>query len=345
MKKISRIGILITSVLLIIAYFVPLWKINLQAPQYPEGLELKIWLNSIKGSLQTINNLNHYIGMKVIEPGSIAELKFMPVILGVFIVFGIFVAVINKKFLLYTWFVSYATLGIIGLVDFYNWEYDYGHNLNPHAAIKIEGMSYQPPLIGTKKLLNFTAGSYPDIGGIILILVGIIVFVFVVMELGNIYKKKVISDNKNISLISLFLILITAFSCNATPVEIEYGKDSCDNCKMTIMDKRFGTEIITSKGKIFRFDSVECMLDYYVHSGNNEKYKQFFVTDFSTPPKFTEALNAFYLHSEKIQSPMGENLSAFKSKEELEKIRKDNPGEVLSWNDLVKLFSKKNEKP
>ena len=72
--------------------------------------------------------------------------------------------------------------GVGALVDFYLWGYDYGHNLNPEAPIKIEGMSYQPPLIGTKQLLNFTAFSGPDIGGWIFIGIGALLFLLLVFE-------------------------------------------------------------------------------------------------------------------------------------------------------------------
>ena len=72
--------------------------------------------------------------------------------------------------------------GIGALIDFYLWGYDYGHNLNPEAPIKIEGMAYQPPLIGTKVLLNFTAFSGPYIGGWIFIGVGVILAGLIVYE-------------------------------------------------------------------------------------------------------------------------------------------------------------------
>ena len=63
----------------------------------------------------------------------------------------------------------FAAGALAGLADFYRWGYDYGHNLDPEAIIKIPGMSYQPPLIGTKQLLNFQATSWPASGGWILI--------------------------------------------------------------------------------------------------------------------------------------------------------------------------------
>ncbi len=173
MKKISRISVLIISLALISIYFLPVWEIELEAPQYPEGLGMNIWINKITGDLNTINGLNHYIGMKTIQPDSIKELTLMPYILGTLILFGIVVSILNRKKLLLLWVVFFMLLGAAGGVDFYLWEYDYGHNLNPEAAIKIPGMSYQPPLIGTKQLANFTAISIPDAGGIVLIGAGI----------------------------------------------------------------------------------------------------------------------------------------------------------------------------
>lgn len=172
--KKSRILLLIVCLTLIAVYFLPVWDISLEAPQYPEGLGFQIWLGKMSGDLNTVNGLNHYIGMKKIEPDSMSELKIMPFILGVLILSGIAVSLIGKKKLLYAWIIFFILLGVAGGVDFWKWEYEYGHDLNPTAAIKVPGMTYQPPLIGTKTLLNFTAHSYPAEGGIILIAGGII---------------------------------------------------------------------------------------------------------------------------------------------------------------------------
>jgi len=81
--------------------------------------------------------------------------------------------------------------GIAGLVDFYLWGYDYGHNLDPNAAIKVPGMSYQPPLIGTKELLNFVAFSGPDTGGWIIAVSGLLVIVTLILEFRR--KRKMAS--------------------------------------------------------------------------------------------------------------------------------------------------------
>lgn len=173
MNKKSKILLFVASTLLILTFFLPLWSIELEAPQYPEGIGLEIWINQITGQkpndLENINGLNHYIGMKRIEPDDIAELKIMPFIIGFMILFGYATAFFGKKYLVYTWIITFIILGAVGLYDFYMWEYDYGHNLNPAAAIKVPGMVYQPPLIGSKMLLNFNAISMPHISFYILV--------------------------------------------------------------------------------------------------------------------------------------------------------------------------------
>ena len=170
MNKNSKIQVALASLLLIGLYFLPMWKINLSAPQYPEGLGLYIWINKISGEnpndLNTINGLNHYIGMKTITPQDIPELKFMPYIVAFLIVSGLLVSLAGKRFLLNVWVIIFFLVLMAGLFDFYLWEYDYGHNLNPNAAIKIPGMSFQPPLIGTKQLLNMRTTSLPYWGGV-----------------------------------------------------------------------------------------------------------------------------------------------------------------------------------
>lgn len=173
MKKLAVVCKWIAMVLLAGTYFVPLWSITLEAPQYPDGLRMDIWLYKIGGSspdiLQNINILNHYIGMKKIEPEAIPELTYLPWILGAFIVFGI---VMNLKKSLWargSWLILYCIFGILAIYDFYLWEYDYGHDLDPNAPIKVEGMAYQPPLIGEKWLLNFRAISWPATGGFMMI--------------------------------------------------------------------------------------------------------------------------------------------------------------------------------
>jgi copper chaperone NosL len=181
MKKKSKILIVIASLLLLLTFLFPLWRIDLQAPQYPEGLGLNIWVNQITGlnenDVDRINGLNHYIGMKEITPDDIPELQYMPYIIVFMVLFGLTIAFTGKRKLLYVWLGLFVVLAIIGLYDFHMWGYDYGHNLNPDAPIKVPGMTYQPPLFGSKQLLNINAVSLPYIGSIV-ILISILISIF-----------------------------------------------------------------------------------------------------------------------------------------------------------------------
>lgn len=187
MNILSRGLLALASLLLILTYFLPLWRIELVAPQYPEGLRMFIWVNRITGGtefdLYNINLLNHYIGMKPIEPEAIPELKILPFIIGFLIAFGLLSAILGKRVLLYAWVITFVLLGVAGLADFYKWGYDYGHNLNPNAPIKIPGLAYQPPLIGTKQLLNMLASSFPDVGGYIAVVSLFLGFLAIAIDL------------------------------------------------------------------------------------------------------------------------------------------------------------------
>lgn len=168
MKNENRIWMILAALLLLGVYFFPIWSIGMEAPQYPEGIGMNITVNDINGKhphdLENINGLNHYIGMKAITPASIPELKIMPYIFAFLIVSGLAIAWKGNRKWVLIWLVTFVLVAIAGLIDFYLWSYDYGHNLNPNAPIKVPGMTYQPPLIGSKQLLNINATSMPHIG-------------------------------------------------------------------------------------------------------------------------------------------------------------------------------------
>ena len=122
----SKIILVFASLLLILTFFFPLWYIDLEAPQYPEGIGLEIWLNKITGQkpndLENINGLNHYIGMKEIVPDAIPELKIMPFILIGMILFGLATGILGKRTLVYVWIILFGVLAAGGVEDFYMWE-------------------------------------------------------------------------------------------------------------------------------------------------------------------------------------------------------------------------------
>lgn len=327
---------LVASLLLLLLFVLPLWRITLEAPQYPEGISMYIWINKITGdtdyTLQNINILNHYIGMKYIEPDSIPELKYFPMVIGFMVLFGIFAAWSNKYVRL-SWLVILVVLSFLGVYDFYLWEYDYGHNLSPTAPIKVPGMVYQPPLFGSKMLLNFNAMSYPHWGAIGL---------FGAMALGFLasWKEK---KAKSVSLrgiqpavaaVPLFLLFI---GCSSGPQPINYGHDSCRFCKMTIVDARFGAEGITDKGKQFKFDAVECMLNHLRNDNGRTTYTTY-VTPYDTPNVLVTAEELTYLIDSEIPSPMGMYLTAYSSSQSALDYQKKHGGEVLTWEGLTNHF-------
>ena len=165
--KISKLLMIAGALCLLLLFVFPMWKIMLEAPQYPDAIGMNIWVNKITGyhenDLKNINLMNHYVGMKAI-PEKIPEFRFFPWIVGIMAVLGVVFGLIGNRKLYLTWFIAMSVMGLLGIYDFYLWEYDYGHNLDPTAAIKIPGQGYQPPLLGSKQILNFKAISTPLIG-------------------------------------------------------------------------------------------------------------------------------------------------------------------------------------
>jgi copper chaperone NosL len=173
MTRLARAFTALAALLMIGAFALPLWQIRLLAPQYPEGLGLLIHVNTVRGmeenDLGKINGLNHYIGMKAIDPEAIPVLHVMPWVLGALVVGGLIVALAGRRKLLAAWLGAYAAAATLGLLEFWKWERDYGRNLDlENAIIKVPGMTYEPPLIGAKQLLNFTAISLPAAGTVLL---------------------------------------------------------------------------------------------------------------------------------------------------------------------------------
>ena len=172
LNLITRIILFLSGVALFIVLIVPIWKIELTAPQYPEGLEMFIHVDKLSGDIDIINGLNNYIGMRQIHENEFKEFLVLPYLIGFFAATIILVSILNKRKFLYVWFGLFLLFALVIGVDFYIWLYDYGHNLDPTAPIKVPGMTYQPPLIGFKQLLNFGAFSIPAIGGWLMIAVG-----------------------------------------------------------------------------------------------------------------------------------------------------------------------------
>lgn len=343
MTNTSRIIIAIGSLALIMMFFVPAWSIYLIAPQYPEGLSMQIWLHKISGQVEIINGLNHYIGMKHIDASMFPEFSFLPYVLIVFILFGLVIAIKGSRKLLFFYLVLSVFAGVAALVDFYMWGYDYGHNLDQTAAIQVPGLSYQPPVIGHKKLLNFDAFSYPDTGGWILVGVTVLFGIIYLFEWRKQKKHKQMNQSpKRVSVAVTIAALLLMTACNPKAEKIAIGKDNCSECKMTIMDPKFGGELVTTKGKVYKFDDTHCVAAFLERRGIelSDIHKTLFV-NYSNPGEFIEVKSAEFVVSSQFKSPMGGNAAAFKNKTEAEKKSKEIQGsKVTNWATLYNILIK-----
>ncbi|MDH5609506.1 MAG: nitrous oxide reductase accessory protein NosL [Cyclobacteriaceae bacterium] len=136
----------------------------------------------------------------------------------------------------------------------------------------------------------------------------------------------------------MVLVLLTGMlACTPTPQPIAYGQQACDFCRMGIMDQRYAAELVTQKGKIFTFDAVECMVNYY-QKQEQEKFAHVLVNSYDKPGELLDAFATYYLISEDLPSPMGMFLTAISDEEMAEKMVKKHGGEVYQWQGLMDLF-------
>jgi copper chaperone NosL len=165
----SRIAILIAAVLLLPAFFFPLYTMTLYSNQFPDGLNLYIYAGTLQGGqsatrddLREINSLNHYIGMHPLQEADFTEFQWIPLMLGFFIILSLRSVVIGKMAALVDTLVLFGWFGLFALWHFYNRLYTYGHNLDPTAAVKVK--PFTPPLFGSQQMANFTVFNYPAAG-------------------------------------------------------------------------------------------------------------------------------------------------------------------------------------
>jgi len=338
---ISRVSIAVASLALIATYFVPLWRIDLWAPQYPEGLVMKIWLSKLSGDVDIINGLNHYIGMAHIKAEMFPEFKILPYAVGFYILFGLLTALLKNLKMLVIYFVLIVSAGVVALYDFWKWGYEYGHNLSDDAPIKVPGMAYQPPLIGYKELLNFGAYSMPDAGGWIFVVLGVVVATTLAYEFY--FSKKTAVKKTNIKPVILWAIVglgTVSQGCTQSPEPIRYGKDACEFCKMTIMDKKYAAEIVTDKGKVFKFDDISCLIKYMKANRLIEAELAFVVVnDYSKPGEWIDVKTAAFLSSKDLRSPMRGDVAAFSAKSfATANMAQISEAKMLTWKEVFDNF-------
>lgn len=135
------------------------------------------------------------------------------------------------------------------------------------------------------------------------------------------------------------VILITSQACSVKPEPLHYGEDACHACRMTLMDKKFGAEVVSVKGKVFKFDDMNCMVNF-LNSGTLAERDVAYrlVVDYSVPEKLIAAENAFYVKSDEIRSPMASRIAAFEKRDDMDRHKKTWDGIYLTWGELVTEF-------
>lgn len=171
LTPVARLLLVLGLAALVAGALQPLWRIHLVAPQYREGLSIEMYTYKLVGGhngqdLAEINTLNHYIGMKGIEPADFVEMKWIPFAIGMFVLVTLRALVIGRVGSLVDLGVMFLYFGGFSLASFAYRLYSYGHNLNPKAPMAIE--PFMPVVIGQQQIANFVQTSLPMIGSMLL---------------------------------------------------------------------------------------------------------------------------------------------------------------------------------
>ncbi len=142
----------------------------------------------------------------------------------------------------------------------------------------------------------------------------------------------------------LLIIIVILVACSPEPEAINFGHDNCEYCKMTIMDPKFGAELVTEKGKVYKFDAIECMMDYmYDDDFTKDKIALYLINTFNNPGELFDATIASYLISDNLPSPMGAFLSGYEDTNTAETMFAEKDGQLYDWNSLNELFKARFE--
>ncbi len=159
-----RALLIVGALLLTFIYFLPLWRLTMFAPQYPNGLRLTIYSYKLVGGsggqdTKEINILNHYIGMKPLAAEDFTEFKWIPFVVGAMALLFLRAVVMGKVSNLVDVVVLFLYFGAFSMWSFAYKMYSYGHTLSPDAPVKVA--PFTPPLFGYQKIANFEIYSYP----------------------------------------------------------------------------------------------------------------------------------------------------------------------------------------
>ena len=378
MKKYQQKLMALAGLFLIPVFWLPLWSIGIVAPQYREGMGMFIGLRDIWGhaahDIQNINILNHYIGMKPIVASEVDVLTIMPWVVAGLLVTALLVAAIGRRSLVGVWLGAFVVLGAAGMYEFYSWNYDYGHNLSPDAPLKVPGMTYTPPIIGSKTLLTIEANSYPSWGTLMITLsflaalgaMGIAESRLGVAVRGLVGKSRLgtavqsgiaesrvgmalqknVARRRVVACAVPVLVAIGAAGCSpaegARAVDAEFpAGEPCAYCDGTIGEMRFGGQITTTDGDAYRFMSAECMAGF-VLAGRvaADDIARMEVVDYSHGERLVDATSALYVAAELTESPGGLGILATGEENKAANLHFFYGGTRLDWNGVLDLVQR-----
>ena len=107
---------------------------------------------------------------------------------------------------------------------------------------------------------------------------------------------------------------------------------------MTIVDNQHASELVTDKGKVYKYDAIECMMNH-LDKWDQAEIKFYLVADFDSPKKLVDATQAHYMISQSFPSPMGEFLTGFENRNSRDQLAQNHGGTPLSWEELQREFS------
>ncbi len=175
----SRIVLALLVIPILLTFTAPLWKISMQAPQYPKGLYMDIYTYKLDGGhdghdIKEINALNHYIGMHPIDRAALADLDWIPFALGLLALLTLRCAAIGNVRALIDLIVLSSYIATFAFARFIYKLWYFGHSMDPDAPLRLE--PFTPAIIGKKQVANFAVESWPQLGTlyITVFLVGVV---------------------------------------------------------------------------------------------------------------------------------------------------------------------------
>lgn len=127
------------------------------------------------------------------------------------------------------------------------------------------------------------------------------------------------------------LLALFASACATGPGQVHWGEEACAHCQMAISDERYAAQVVDSRGKTWKFDSLECMAAFL--AGADMTGYSAWVADGRAA--WIPADRASIVRSEQIRSPMGGGLAAFRDAEMARAAAREVGGTMVEWQTVL----------